>query len=552
MAVTLNFTDRFSYPSPQGINPSTTEEQAESLTEDQILTASPSLAKMVEMVRRASVLLRRRTALEIFKIITNESDPRIALILAAAKRKDNTFLFQGLGHVREVMFSDPDRPNPSGQLNQTLFSDGIRRVSCSLTASVLIGQLAQVPEQAEHAKVLEDQALKDLERICTTYEMSATHSSSSESEDTFEWGFIFASDSITLSNSQTLECSWYASHLLNTWVVSKEYTNTTVSASQVITDFADSINHISVRYENEGLVASPQLAGFANQFYSQIHLLSFYPRSNMPGVLAYSLNLKIDLKQNGVSTNNCPFKWGIYVNSLTKNTVNGLVFLLKNNKASTINSTDDNQGQPVVLYIRNKAKWVAGTNAPPAISTVKIRLQFWSPLEIDDNTDFIEFPFNRLLHTDPNKQLDLDNSRHSQFSSELLKAITKTRNYSGISAAIIKNDPVSFAIPEASLELLAWTLSRLNTYVILDILELPEDLEIATGDLMSAHSSYSNNPKSIRVAAKTIPGGAFLNNSSYTQPPLISSTPRRSPILRNIEDQVNQLNNPSIWPSRFP
>lgn len=549
MAVTLNFRDRFSYPESQGIDSSTTEEQAESLTEEQIITRLP-LFKMVEMVRRASVLLRRRTALEIFKIITNEADPRIALILAAAKRKDNTFLFQGLGHVREVMFADPDRPNSSGQLNQTLFSDGIRRVSASLTASVLIGQLAQVPEQAEHAKVLEDQALKDLDRICTTYEMSASQSTSSESEETFDSGFIFNSGSITLSSSQTLECSWYASHLLNTWIISKTYGAGTVTAAQIVSDFADSINSISVRYENEGLVAAPQLSGFANQFYSQVHLLSFYPRANMPGVLAYSLNLKVDLKENGISTNTSPFKWGTYINSLTTNSVNGLVILLKNNKASTINTTDDNAGQPVVLYIRNKAKWVAGGATPTTTSKIKIRVQFWSPTEIDPTTDFTEIEFNRI--TSNSKQLELDNSRHSQAAAAILKEITITRNYSGMSAAIIKNDPTDFAVPEAAIELLAWTLSRFNTYVILDVLEMPEDLEIATGDLMSAHSSYSNNPKSIRVSAKTIPGGALLNNSSYTQPPLISSTPRRSPILQNIEDQVNQLNNPSIWPSRFP
>lgn len=550
MSVTLNFRDRFSYPQPQGIDPSTTEEQAETLTEEQIITRLP-LFKMVEIVRRASVLLRRRTALEIFKIITNEADPRIALILAAAKRKDNTFLFQGLGHVREVMFADPDRPNPSGQLNQTLFSDGIRRVSASLTASILIGQLAQVPEQAEHAKVLEDQALKDLDRICTTYEMSASHSTPSEPEETFDSGFIFNSGSINLSSTQTLECSWYASHLLNTWIISKIYNpGATVTASQLVSDFSDSINTISVRYENEGLVASPQLSGFANQFYSQVHLLSFYPRSTMPGVLAYSLSLKIDLKNNNISTNTSPFKWGTHINSLTTNSVNGLVILLRNNKTSTINTTDDNVGQPVVLYIRNKAKWVIGGATPPATSKIKIRVQFWSPTEVEPTTDFTEIEFNRIISNA--KQLELDNSRHSQAAAVILKEITITRNYSGISAAIIKNDPTDFAIPEASIELLAWTLSRLNTYVILDILEMPEDLEIATGDLMGAQSSYSNNPKSIRVSAKTISGGAFLNNSSYTQPPLISSTPRRSPILQNIEDQVNQLNNPSIWPSRFP
>ena len=118
---TLNFADRFSYPQVDGINSTTTAEEAASLTEEQILAASPELAEMVGMVKSFSVLLKRRTALEIFQLITTQADPRIALILASARKKDSkqSYIFAGLTEVKEVMYADPER-ELTGRQNRNL------------------------------------------------------------------------------------------------------------------------------------------------------------------------------------------------------------------------------------------------------------------------------------------------------------------------------------------------------------------------------------------------------------------------------------------------
>lgn len=545
MSIQLNFSDRFSYPEPNGI-PGYSADQMETLTEAQILEAAPELSSMVDIVRRSSVLLRRKTALEIFKIITFESDPRIALVLASAKRRsDSTYLFQGLVQVQEVMFASTTR-GVSGQTNRTLFSDGIKRVSAMLTASVLIGQLAQVSEQAEHAKVLEKQALEDLDRVCLTYELSGSTSSGYTAEIEEQPSFIFNSGNLTLAANESIRCSWYATHLTNSWVELPAYTgpvtpDNPIPVWRIVSDIADSINQVSVLYEGIGLVASVQLAGKKNEFYSNTHLLRFYPRSANTGLTTFSLNFRIQKYTGTVPSNPnvAPFVWGININSLTNNIINGLIFVLKDSKTATLSA--EQEIEPQVLYIRNRVQYVAGGSVPPTTAKVKYRLQFWSPNEIIASSDFEEITIIRKVDEDQQKQLDLDNSRYSQVAVELLQAITTERNYSGMTGALVKNDPLFSYPPEAAIELIAWTLSRLNVYVVLDILELPIDIEIATGNLVNAYSIYSNNPKSVRVEARTLAGGAIINNTSFTQPPLLSTQSKRSSIVRNIEDEVKNL-----------
>lgn len=207
MPTTLNFADRFSFPQPNGISPTISATGAASLTEAQIVAASPELVAYSEMVRRYSVLLKRRTTFEIFNIATTEADPRIALVLASARRKlDNTFIFSNLDQVKEVMYANPDI-DASGLTNRTIFSDGIRRVSAALTAALLIGQLSQVPEQAEQSHKIENQALADLDRVCLTYEFS--NSDSNSTSDKADPNFIFSAKDIVLTTGDTISVSWY-------------------------------------------------------------------------------------------------------------------------------------------------------------------------------------------------------------------------------------------------------------------------------------------------------------------------------------------------------
>ena len=528
---TLNFADRFSYPQPDGINSTTRAEEAASLTEEEILAASPELAEMVGMVKSFSVLLRRRTALEIFQLITTQADPRIALILASARKRDSkqSYIFAGLVEVKEVMYADPAR-ELTGRLNRNLFSDGIRRVSAALTASILIGQLAQIPEQAEHAKQIELNALADLDRVCVSYEISQAGSTKTE-EELVTPQFIFRSEEVTLAEDELVEVSWLAVGVTPTWVKVNDYQGSITSA-QIVIDLADSINSLMLGLTTNSLVAVAQLA-FQTSNFDDSHALAFYPRTQASGIVASSLSIKIELVKDSLATGLSPISWGVSNYDKKSLTVNGLIIYQKDQRSGAISAK--NSVEPTVIYIRKRK----GVSAP-ANAVLKIRTQVWNsaaPTEEND-ADQKEVLIQRIIQAD--RQEELDNLRYSQVATSLLLAVSYNRNQTGLSGALIRNDPPTVTNPTAAIELVAWTLSRINTSIILDILEIPADLEIATGNLAGPYSLFSSQPKSIRTECTLLTSGAIVNSVSTANPIVIKRT-KRSKTWQNIIDETNEI-----------
>jgi hypothetical protein len=541
MPTTLNFADRFSFPQPNGISPTISAQEAASLTEAQIVAASPELVAYSEMVRRYSVLLKRRTTLEIFNVATTEADPRIALVLASARRKlDNTFLFTDLDQVKEVMYADPNI-DASGLVNRTIFSDGIRRVSAALTAALLIGQLSQVPEQAEQSHKIEQQALADLDRVCLTYEFSNSGSNSTSNDDRADPNFIFSAKDIVLESGSTVKVSWYSPGLTSTWVESRLYTSST-TAWQIVAELAESINSVSLMFNEHSLIAVAELAGGTFEL-NDLHYLNFYPRTPTRGVVAYSLSIKVEKSVAGVKTGEAPFDWGLRWNSLSNRVLNGMIILLKDNKASS--TVNQKTHQPTVLYLRNKLRYTEELSAPTT-SNLKIRVQFWAAGESNPTEDFTDINIPRVIKTDPAEQTEADNLRFSQIAIALLAALTVTRNSSGLTGAIVRNDPLSSQLPIAGVELLAWTLSRFNTYVVIDILEMPSDIEIATGGLYSPHTLFSSNPKSVRAECSTISGGSLINTGTSSSIPQLITRERKNLTWQRINDENNSIQQ-NIW-----
>lgn len=544
MPTTLNFADRFSYPQPDGISPTVSATAAASLTEAQVIAAAPELVEVANMVRRYSVLLTRRTTLEIFKIITTEADPRIALILASARRKtDNNFLFQGLNQVKEVMYADPAR-GLSGITNRSLFSDGIRRVAAALTASILIGQLAQIPEQAEHSHTIEKQALADLDRVCTTYELSQSANDVNNNDDKADSSFIFKAGDITLADNEQLAVTWYSVGLTDAWITSGNYTSST-SAWQVVVDLAESINYVSLIQGSESLVAVARLAGPISEL-PEAHTLSFYPRTPTRGVVAFSLSIRIEKKAANVPTGTSPIQWGLSWNTISNRVLNGSIIILKDNKSSSSSTTNEKNFEPTVVYIRNKVTYESSALVPATSAKLKFRTQFWSPTDVQPESDFTEITIDRVIKSNPADQQEADRLRFSQIASVLLNAISVNRKNSGLTGAIIRNDPLSVTNPIAGVELIAWTLSRFNTYVVLDILEIPSDIEIATGNLIAPNTLFSSNPKSIRTECSILSGGAMLNTGSGASQALLSKVSKRSRIWERINDEASMLDQ-RIW-----
>ena len=547
MATTFSFADRFSYPAADGVGTGIPAIDVPSLSDADLEAESQELADMARMVRAYSLLLQRRGIAEIFNVITTQSDPRIAFILAAARsRKDNTPLFGGLGAVKEIMFNDPARNPPgTGYVNRNLFSDGIRRISAAFTAAQLISQLSQVKEQAEHAQIVEKNAIADLNRLVETYELSeSVPQTDAEKEADIPVGFFFEPKDLVIPTEKFLRVEWQVPGVSNSWSKVGDFTGS-ISTWEIVSALADDINAQTILNPDTSLLAAADLSGpfFTNPINpnsTQYHALLFYPRNPVAGVLAYSVNLRIetlllpnqaDLSATAWPLKQSPLIWGNHGDSLNTYPINGSMLLLRGNTLSSARTLSENY-DPVVLYFRNFQS--PAPLVPEETSTLRFRVQPWQPVlnEALDVPEAITVTIPRLIGVDATEQLELDANRYSQVTVALLNALADLNVDTRVTGAILRNDPITAAGPTAALELIAWSSSVVITHVVLDILEVPADIEIATGNRMRTVTLYSNNPKSVRVKNPFGVGGGVVDG-----------------ILKKEQAYVVKRPNPRLWQS---
>jgi len=560
MATTYTFADRFSYPDPNGPAPGTSALAAQSLTDAQLLALSADLAAMVVIVRSYSVIIQKAKVLDIFNIVTTEADPRIGFILAAAKSKiDNQPLFGLQSGIKEIMFNDPNRPNPTYYTNRDLFADGIRRVSAALTAARLIGQLAQIPEQAAHSALIEQRALEDLDRIIQTWDLSNKQLDNTDNDpETSPASFYFQPMDMSIPSEKQLTVEWQSPSISTEWSLVNNYTEA-ISTWQIVNDLSDAINSHNIIDPDNVILAASQLAGpfLVNPAYPnsiQYHVLSFYPRRPLQGVYAYSINLRIylnllpggnDLQEPGYLVNTSPFIWGNTGINLNNYPVNGVIIVIRYNKLEGIRERAENY-QPFVLYIRNAINYIAGSGiTPPQNYTLVFRVQPWQPqLSGDDfegnKFEVVEVPFNRLTNPDPTLQQDLDNNRFSQFALAISSALAELNIDSGVTSALIRNDPLNANNPCAALELVAWARRLAVAGVVLDILQLPSDIELSTGDRGRAITTYSSKPKSLMVPNPFGSANGLIDATMRKEQAFVLKR-RMSPIWTEIKDEAEAV-----------
>jgi hypothetical protein len=557
MSTTFNFSDRFSYPSPDGVSPTINYTSAQSLTDPQLEAASAELKDMAAMVRRYSVLLRQTRTLDIFNLITTDADPRIALILSAAKaREDNAPLFGGAGAVKEVMYADPDRPGQTKYVNRDLFSDGIRRVSAAFTAARLVGQLAQIPEQAEHAKVIEQEAEDDLNRIIATWDLSqvALKGDKAKEESEIPVGFFFQPLTVELPEDKQVEVYWQSPSLSRDWTLLNIYTGT-FQTWDVVVALSEDINAKTIPIDGDSILTAPELAGpyFTNPIIPnsfQYHALRFYPRRPMPGTFAYSINIQIrttfidpdttfDTTAEEFPIDKAPIVWGVEGDNLNYWPVNGAIVIIRYNKLLDVRSKAEDY-EPTVLYFRNRYRYGEENSpaSPSGLTTnhISFRLQAWQPNQaIDEETlepiaEFkVEVPYK--VGATPEEQIYLDNNRFSQVTLALHNALADINLDARAMGAIIRNDPITASNPCSALELVAWAKSRVITAVVLDILEVPEDIEVATGDRTRPITMFSSKPRSIIVKNPNSDGASGVVDA----------------VMKKEQAFVKQRQKPSLW-----
>ena len=512
MSISLSFEDRFSYPEPNGIGSGISKEVAQTLSDNELLELSSELSEVVSMFRSYSVLLSQTSVLDIFNIVTREADPQIALILASAKsKKNNEPLFGGLGAIRELMFAD-GRPDATNYTNRNLFSDGIRRVSVALTAAKVVGQLAQITEQLAHSERIKADAIADLDRIILTWELSSDDESQvKKDEEQIPSAFFFEPKEFTVPAEKKLVVEWQSPSVSSEWSLVGEYTGA-VETWQIVNDLSSAINTQGTYNPDNILLSAPELSGpfftnRANLIPTQYHVLKFYPRRPVPGVLAYSINIRINTvliegqaDQSAVAfpINQSPFIWGVHGDSLNSYIVNGSIIIIRYNKLQS-ETKDREDDQPFVLYFRNKEGVAA-----PTTSNLSFSVQPWQEVnqeskEEDERVESVTIQIERLTSDDPDEQAELDANRFSQVALALSTAMTEQLTDTYVATAIIRNDPITSSFPSAALELVPWARQRVISAVVLNILELPPDIEVATGNRIRPITTFASKPRSIMV-----------------------------------------------------
>lgn len=537
MAVNYSFENRFSYPQASGVTPSIGVDVLGELSEEELEQVAPDLATMAQMVREYSVLLSRTTTADIFKVITRQADPQIAARLAAAKdRNTNDSLFKGLDAVQTVMFNDPNRVSGAAPsyLNSQLFSDGIRRVSAALSASILLARLPEV--QREYASQIKETALEDLGLIVETYALGATTATDDTTKKDEDAGvaFYFEPADFIIPDGELLSLEWYSPLFTLEWVPVQQYTGA-VSTWHLVSDLADAINQYTSQDLESALLASAEL-GSVEHLGVDYHTLSFYPRYSVTGIVAHSINVRIQTRPIAESakpnltlgatqadpTNSVygltPFQWGITLDGIGNYPINGSIVVVASGKATTTSPSQvDDSYTPTVLYFRNKTKYsyiqdpdtlaetVTPDIPPPDSVSFKYRLQPWQPnlSHLDEEPVLTEEDFERLRdYQSLVNQVELDNSRYSQLAVQLMNGLARVNLKTKASGCVIRNDPTDALEPMAALELVAWGMSKSISYIILDLLYIPDDMEVATGDLIKPRTQFSNKPRSVRVPVK--------------------------------------------------
>lgn len=557
---TVPFEDRFSYPDPNGPIPGVSKEDAENLSEEDLLSLNPSLTEMIKMIKGRSVLLSSASAYEIFMVITTQVDPEIAGLLASEKsRLDNQYLIGGEGAIKEIMFADPGRPGRTNYTNRSIFAGMIRQACVYMSASILIGKYSQIAEQAEHAKNLYKYGLDKIDRVVKTWDLSANNAQSEkDKEQDIPGTFFFEPGEYVIPTEKELHVEWQSPSLSTGWAQVGTYTGT-VETWQIVNDLSDSINSEGLYNPNSTLLASAVLSGPyivnpSSPNSIQYHALEFYPRRPEPRIVAYSINIRVQivLKTGQVDTSpdfkigRAPFIWGTIGESLNDYSVNGAIILIRYNKLQGPRSIAEYY-EPFVLYIRSKE----GATIPGQ-SKLVYRVQPWNPnIAVDAEGDpitSIELEVNRLTDSDPAKQAELDANRFSQIAVLLTNSLASLNLTTGVAGALIRNDPITVPDACAGIELVSWSNRSYAHAILLDILELPDDIELAIGDRGRPTTYFSNKPRSgLRIlnpmANSTGPIDGVLKKESA-----LMSPKKKTGLWRTIKDETDTVQAPITKP----
>lgn len=547
------FADRFIYAT------NITLSTIDSLSTDEELTSLlPSLEPYINQVKSHSVLLQgnRFSYRYIYDICTQDSDARIALIIAAAKDLSNNPMFPNLEVVKELMFG-PSLSNLTiyDKDEYNIFVDGIRRVSAALTASKLVNQLATIDEQFKHANAIEKQAIADMDRLIKLNSIkSLSNNGVSSAAQPYVASLYFEIKDFLIASNESLKCEVYLPSTeydnlitrkavgFTSWVTSFTLNEGNYSTSDVVALISDTINSITLNNRSANILAAPLLSNVNNR-----HEIKFDARLKSDVLAAEIISLRFTYVNN--IDNNfiaLPFKWGNNNTLISNGKVNSVLLAVQNGKVASTTNVVATQ-TPVVLYIKRSPlnilneplDWegkVIDINTINPTSKITLRLS-----TVMDDSITVDIPY--IKSTLPINQVSQDKERHAQVADIIVRELFKVKSDTRTLGTLFRSDSPDMPEPLSAVELICFTARNPDTWTILDILELPPDIYIATGDLRGPTTPFSNNARAIRVntlfvSNRVLSGNVKPNSGESSSPGFV--TLKKPKALSYINDRVNR------------
>lgn len=459
-------------------------------TEEQLMQ-SDELVAMARMIRQYSILLADLSLKDTYRLITQSTDPELGLMLLSAKNVDGTNKFNET-QVRLMLWSDTTAALAG-------FSSGLREVSCRLAASIQIVAFATQPYQLQTAEALRKQGTDSLDRIIQLQQTATAVTALTNTKLAVD-AARFYFQPLDFVAADELKVSFLIPNFTAAadWVVATTYpSGSQISTRDLISDLAYSLNQYTLNPINKAnVVAAVSQSG--DQTY---HYVDFGVRSQIAGFVSELITIRIEY--TNLNNQLLPFVWGVQISDLKPYKINSQLLVLKNPKESTLTSLLSNTQNfgKTVIYFRPKA------GALTFAGDITYRLSV----------------SETLTHTAT--LVSTSAPRYSQAALALITSLHQYRGTSKLLGAIIRNDLGTALNPLAAVELIAWTATNPETKLIMDLLSVPEDIEIALGDENKPSTPFSDYPltaivspnyqKNIAISAITSNSGTLSNEGAW-------------------------------------
>jgi hypothetical protein len=296
------------------------------------------------------------------------------------------------------------------------------------------------------------------------------------------------------------------------------------STASVVADLADAINTYTLTQQTSNIIASPVLADS-----SQLYKIDFQARERNALVAAEVISVRFNYLDN--PHEELPFKWGTSTSGLNNQFLNSVLLTVQQGKAITtaITSSKRTDNAPIVLYFKrapidsngNVLDW-KGTIIPQGTWGAQANLTFRiSPTMSENKTVSVPYNTDSLLAN----QTKLDAVRPNQVAELLLESLFQIKGETLALGALIRNDYPDNSGALVAIELIAFSVTNPQAWMILDLVELPVDVQVAVGNLTTPLTPFSSKPRSIRVESKFYSGSTakVTTHTASTRPSVVNS-----------------------------